>query len=195
MPNDLSSLCSTSLLVCLTIHCGGNSSNADSRSSPNNAASAPTSANSASQRQQGNRANAPPSAQQAPAKGPQAVLKAQLPAGGVLIDGKSAVKLKIASPSEGEPGSFSVVTEDPADVEVKFEPNSPQGAILQLTSKFKQDLKLRMFISPDGEHFLPTSSCPLNAGLMSFEHWQHPVPFLYLASPKALAPGSSAVCE
>ena len=80
--------------------------------------------------------------------------------------------------------------EKPAlELHVKFEQRRAEDGtapmMLTLQSGLPRSLKYRAFMVPvsgDGSlnDFVPTSSCPVRAGLMTFESWPHPIDTLVL---------------
>lgn len=53
--------------------------------------------------------------------------------------------------------------------------SNDDGTLLTISNDQDQQVKFDVYISPDGERFLYTSSCTLIAGGKNFEHWPHPV--------------------
>ena len=69
-------------------------------------------------------------------------------------------------------------------------------SMLRITSNSKHTVKFDLgMMLPDGEQILSTSSCPVQPGLRSYEHWSFPVFQLVAARFRLLAPDSAMACE
>jgi hypothetical protein len=65
-----------------------------------------------------------------------------------------------------------------------------------VSNPFQDMLKFRMAIMPlDQERLLKTSSCPVGAGLKSFEMWRYPIFQVLLAGGHTLPKDSKEICE
>jgi len=75
---------------------------------------------------------------------------------------------------------------------------SPKGdMLLSLSNPFDRPLKFDMAIMPlDNAQLLPTSSCPVKAGLKSFEMWPDPLFQVVLTKPRFVgATGKAMSCD
>lgn len=68
--------------------------------------------------------------------------------------------------------------------------------MLSVTHGFARTIKYSVgMMLPSGGQLYATSTCPVQAGLTAYEHWQHPVFQLVVTSVRFLPPGAALTCE
>ncbi len=114
----------------------------------------------------------------------------QLPADAVTGSGDPAFTAAI-----GPDGALVSVPDAEATIRVSRITSGGEGTMVSIANQTDRALKFEVFISPDGERWTATSSCPAIAGGATFESWPYPVAFIAIASPRPLAEGEPATCE
>lgn len=128
-----------------------------------------------------------------PAADPDApVLSRDLPAGNQRSDGSIALYLKVETATDGSLTLADAEDEASATLVLSFTQRDEAQTMVSLKSAFARPLKLDLYISPDGEHYVYTSSCPVLANGSSFESWPHAVAWIAIANPRAVPDGEMA---
>jgi len=101
-------------------------------------------------------------------------------------EGKLSNPHAVSKPSKSKP-SLSFRFDQDADT---------ADSMLRITSSSKHTIKFDLgMMLPEGEGILSTSSCPVQPGLRSYEHWSFPVFQLIAARFRMLGPDSEMACE
>jgi len=95
------------------------------------------------------------------------------------------------------PRAVQELTGSQASLSFRFNQDPDTGdSKLRITSTLKHTVKFDLgMMLPDGDDILSTSSCPVQAGLRSYEHWSFPVFQLIAARFRVLGPESEMTCE
>lgn len=114
----------------------------------------------------------------------------QLPADAVTGAGEPALTAAI-----GANGALASVPAAEARIVLSRLTAGAEGTTISLANQTGDTLKFALFVSPDGERWTATDSCPVEAGGVAFESWPYPVVAFALASPRVLAEGEPRTCR
>lgn len=110
-----------------------------------------------------------------------------LPANHVITDGSKPLFLRV---SGQKPLILSPAIEADAQIRVEFTTRNEESTMVSLTSTHPRRIKVDLYLSPDGDRWEYTSSCPLSV----HEMWGYPVAYLALANPRFIGDEKS-ICE
>lgn len=99
--------------------------------------------------------------------------------------GSEPLYLKV-SVAGGKVVAFDSTGADDANLVVRFSRHDETGTMVVLESKLDAMLKLDLHISPDAQHYLYTSSCPIIANGADYEQWPHAVAWLAVSNPRVV---------
>lgn len=121
----------------------------------------------------------PRSAPSADADAP--ITAAELPADRVLTDGSTPVWVALTAQKDGR---FELKDSDEASgqIELRMVQRDEQMTMVAIRSQGEKRIKLDLYLSPDGEQYIYTSSCPISPGIVSYESWPHPVAWIAVAA-------------
>jgi hypothetical protein len=130
-----------------------------------------------------------------PSRPPARVItEGHLPPGAAHRTGNAPLTLKLSFDANGVPDGFASGSPDDADLIV--ESGSGRGiTTAKITNRYKETLKVDLWIGPDGRRFVYTSSCPIRAGGRSLEMWNQDVPWVYVSNPRLMDVHSPLVCK
>lgn len=114
----------------------------------------------------------------------------QLPADAVTGAGAPALTAAI-----GADGALASVPAAEATIVLSRLTSGPEGTTISLANQTATALKFTLFVSPDGERWTASDSCPVEAGGVAFESWPYPVEAFALATPRVLAEGEPRACR
>jgi hypothetical protein len=114
----------------------------------------------------------------------------QLPADAVTGAGEPAVTAAI-----GPDGTLLSVPASEATIVLSRLTAGGEGTTISLANQTASTLKFALFISPDGERWTGSDSCPVEPGEVAFESWPYPVAAFAIASPRVLAEGEPRSCR
>ena len=115
----------------------------------------------------------------------------ELPPDRIITDLSKPLHLKLSGApilflSEvGESDANFTITPLPCENECK------KMTMVSFSNRSGSRIKVDLWISPDGETWHYTSSCPLG---VTYESWPHPIPYLAIARPRS-EPADSGVCR
>jgi hypothetical protein len=110
-----------------------------------------------------------------------------------VTDGAAPLHLRVVD-AVGVPLLLPVGAAE-ATLSVTFVERKDDQTLVTLASGAPRTLKVDLYISPDGERWSYTSSCPIRPKLSVYENWPYAIPFMALANPRWLADGDSTACE
>jgi len=119
----------------------------------------------------------------APVANPQAAGASSQILKAARTDGSAPLALKLKRDEAGRPIGFLPASEDDADLVVVLK-ITDRGTSAKIFNRAREHIKLDMRISPDGEKFAYTSSCPIRAQRDSFELWIEPIKILEVSNPR-----------
>lgn len=79
-------------------------------------------------------------------------------------------------------------------MELKFSATD-SGMILTVMNPLSQDIKYDAVMKAPDDKLVYTSSCPVRAGLSTFESWPHAIKFLALSNFRLLKEGDDTACQ
>jgi len=127
-----------------------------------------------------------------PPRAPARVITAgHLPPGAAFRADAGPLTLKLSYDPSGTPNGFAAGTADDADLVIGF--ISP--TTVKIENHLKQPLKVDLWLSPNGQRFAYTSSCPIAAGNSSFEMWPGRVPWVFVSNPRRVPPEEAGMCK
>lgn len=118
-------------------------------------------------------------------------LHGMLPPGSVTFEGKGEHHWTVSEVD----GQLQISPEETADgnLSITFHEGDANATMAHLKTTFGKPLKLTLYISPDGEQWEPTSSCPLRLEHGGFENWPYVIPMFAIA--RVSLAGDSMNCE
>lgn len=112
-----------------------------------------------------------------------------LPAARVLTDGSLPLWLQVDAGTDGAL-QLKESDESSGQIELRMVRRDEQMTMLAIRSRAAQRIKLVLYLSPDGEQYVYTSSCPIAPGIVSYESWPHSVAWIAVASAAADSDGA-----
>lgn len=109
---------------------------------------------------------------------------AALPADRVLTDGSAPLWLALTAQPDGR-YALKDSDETSGQVELRMVQRDEQMTMVAIRSQWPERIKLALYLSPDGEQYIYTSSCPIAPGIVSYESWPHAVAWIAVASAAA----------
>ena len=119
-----------------------------------------------------------------PADAPKILKRAELPAGFAIGTGDPSLGL-IVKVVDGKVEATVTKEISAANVTLKRE-EMEQGQMADIHNATAVTLKFDLYISPDGERFVYTSSCPVLAGKGDFEMWPGAVHSFAFGNPRVV---------
>jgi hypothetical protein len=114
----------------------------------------------------------------------RALLRGEIPAGFVVGAGTPPLTLQVTV----ESGAVQAVEAGVEGGNVTAKSDVGQGQTM-LTIKHGLDVNLKfdLYISPDGETFVYTSTCAVSPGISGMEMWDHPIHAFALGNARVVA--------
>lgn len=106
---------------------------------------------------------------------------AELPPDRVLTDGSAPTWVALSPAANGD-FALNDSDESSGQIELRMVQRDEQMTMVAIRSQSAQRIKLDLYLSPDGEQYIYTSSCPIAPGIVSYESWPHPVAWIAVAS-------------
>lgn len=108
---------------------------------------------------------------------------AVLPVDRVLTDGSAPIWVALTPEADG---LFALKDSDETSgqIELRMVQRDEQMTMVAIRSQGEERIKLDLYLSPDGEQYIYTSSCPISPGIVSYESWPHPVAWIAVAAAR-----------
>lgn len=115
------------------------------------------------------------------------VATSELPAGYVKLDPVAKNFLRVS----GDPLVLEASDEANGNVTLAIASRNHDMTMVSFAATAEGKLKLDFYISPDGERWQYTSSCPAN----TYENWPHDITNIAVANPRYVTGDAVGICD
>lgn len=107
------------------------------------------------------------------------------------------IAFEVGDGTLGNPQAVQQLAKSQPSLSFRFDQDAETGdSKLRITSTLKHTVKYDLgMMLPEGDDILETSSCPVQPGLNSYEHWGFPVFQFVAARFRVLGPKDDMTCE
>lgn len=118
------------------------------------------------------------------------IATSELPAGFIKLDPVAKNFLRVS----GDPLALEASDESNGNVTMAIASRNHDMTMVSVAATTEGKLKLDFYISPDGERWQYTSSCPVST-VANYETWPHDITHIAVANPRYVAGDRAGLCD